>query len=116
MSGFPCTGCGVCCRTVGATLVRFREAPHAWLPLEREALAAFPYVARADGACEQLGEDGRCQVYLVRPLVCRVDAMGAARGWSAEATWQITAAACDTLQDAAGIPSDSPLRVVPRTG
>lgn len=116
MTRFPCTGCGVCCRTVGRTLERFRTHPEQWPPLEREALAAFPYTVGADGACEQLGADGQCQVYLVRPLVCRVDAMGAARGWSREETWQITAAACDALQDAAGLPPDSPLRVRPATG
>jgi len=111
VTGFPCTGCGVCCRTVGATLARFRTHPEQWPPLEQEALAAFPYRTRPDGACEQLGDDGRCTVYLVRPLVCRVDAMGRARGWSREETWAITAAACDALQDAADVPPESPLRV-----
>lgn len=111
--GFPCTGCGVCCRSVGRTLAQFRATPERWRPVEQDALAAFPYGVRLDGACEQLGEDGRCQVYLVRPLVCRVDAMSAARGWSREEARAITTAACDALQDEAGIARDD-VRRVPR--
>jgi len=102
---FPCTGCGACCRKVGETVARWRETPEQFAPLEREALAAFPYEPREDGSCPQLGEDGACAVYADRPAVCQVDAMGAARGWSREGTWLLNALACDAMQREAGLPA-----------
>jgi Fe-S-cluster containining protein len=89
---------------VGAVLAAFRADPAAYAPVEREALAAFPYEAREDGACEQLDGTG-CRVYDDRPLICRVDAIGAARGWDQATTWWLSARACDALQTEAGLPT-----------
>lgn len=104
VTSFPCTGCGACCRQVGRTLERFRRLPEAYPAVERAALAAFPFEPREDGSCPQLAADGSCRVYEIRPQVCRVDAMGEARGMSREATWQLAAAACTDLQIETGLP------------
>lgn len=116
MTSFPCTGCGACCRQVGRTLAHFRLDPEAYPAVERAALAVFPFEPREDGSCPQLAADGSCRVYAIRPDVCRVDRMGAFRGMSREATWTRAAAACEALQDEAGVPKRSPLRVVVPTG
>lgn len=111
MTSFPCTGCGACCRQVGRTIEQFRRYPEAYSEVERSALAAFPFEPREDGSCPQLAADGSCRVYEIRPLVCRVDAMGELRGMNQEETWQRAAEACGALQDAAGLPIDSPYRI-----
>ncbi len=101
---FPCTGCGACCRRVGAVLDGFRTNPAQFPETERDALAAFPYQANASGWCEQL--DGiNCRVYDDRPLICRVDELGAARGFDQAQTWSQAARACNTLQTEAGLPT-----------
>ncbi len=91
-----CNQCGACCRVL--TLEQSPEAVQGtaaiasmlgipsdavfaakhWRPLTRaEALQRNPfYTSRLPPdaylyGCDQLGEDGRCQAYAERPLVCR---------------------------------------------
>jgi len=92
----PCNKCGACCRVLtleqspqevralaavtkvlGIPSDAIFAAEH-WHPLTREeAVQRNPfYTARLKpGAylyrCDQLGDDGRCTAYEVRPLVCR---------------------------------------------
>ena len=35
----------------------------------------FPHELDENGACKNLGEDGRCTIYEDRPLVCQIDGM-----------------------------------------
>ena len=80
---------------VGRTLQRLEEDPSAFPLVERQALLLFPFATREDGACEQLGEDGRCRVYATRPLVCRVDMMAMARRMPRRGAWTTAAADLD---------------------
>lgn len=91
-----CNACGACCRVIYvdqspeeiraiAQLTRVLGIPsdmqfaaEHWRPLTREeAMVRNPFYTRqlpADAhlyTCDQLGEDGRCQAYEIRPLVCR---------------------------------------------
>jgi len=79
-TGFPCTGCGVCCR-VGPRLVK------GW-PLN------------ADGsACAYLGADNRCTIYGTRPAICRVGTQPVPLAQ----TFAASAAICNRMQEEAGI-------------
>lgn len=102
---FPCSGCGACCRSIGAVLEGFARNPEGHDSITRGALMAFPYKALDDGRCDQLGEDGRCQVYETRPLICRVDLYNrqVLPALSALERWQLTATACDSLQEMHGV-------------
>jgi len=91
-----CNRCGACCRVLvleqppeqvqamaAITKVLGIPSDHVfaaehWHPLTRdEAMARNPFYVRQlpEDAhlyrCDQLGEDGRCQAYETRPLVCR---------------------------------------------
>jgi Fe-S-cluster containining protein len=54
--GFDCSGCGACCRMVGA-------------------LPAMHEYDRGDGACKHLTDSNTCAIYESRPSLCRVDLM-----------------------------------------
>lgn len=92
-SGFPCTGCGLCC----TGRWRLSGIDSTW-PL------------RDDGACAAL-VDGRCSIYDRRPNVCRLNHPLSRR--TAEAItgltidpadyFTLTAAACVALQKEAGL-------------
>lgn len=105
MSAFPCTSCGACCRMVGRTLQALAEDPSRFGLVERQALLVFPFQTREDGACEKLGVDGRCTVYAIRPLVCRVDMMAMARRMPTRESWERNAAACNAMQAELGLPA-----------
>lgn len=70
---FPCTGCGLCCRAAGVTVMvsRSEVASGNLDPLIVET-AAFPYEFDADGKCENLLDDNSCAVYETRPDICNV--------------------------------------------
>jgi|APGre2960657404_1045060.scaffolds.fasta_scaffold51535_3 Fe-S-cluster containining protein len=70
--GFPCTGCGGCCRLIGELL---RDPPGSDIPMYKYAIESFPYKADENGVCEKL-VDNRCSVYEDRPLLCNVTALG----------------------------------------
>lgn len=67
---FPCTGCGECCKRVGAVLANHTldNTPIGKL------LKIFPYSTNEQGHCEMLVND-RCSVYENRPLICNVRRM-----------------------------------------
>lgn len=58
-SKFECRKCGICCRRIG-------NNPAA----KGTELESFD---RGDGVCKHLTADNLCDIYEVRPLVCRVD-------------------------------------------
>jgi len=91
-----CNGCGACCRVLTleqspeelknlAAVTRVLGIPsdaqfaaEHWRPLTREqAMARNPFYTarlRPDAylyTCDRLGDDGKCQAYDERPLVCR---------------------------------------------
>lgn len=91
-----CNACGACCRVIYveqspeeiravAQLTRVLGIPsdmqfaaEHWRPLSREeAMQRNPFYTRQLPTnahlytCDQLGEDGKCQSYESRPLVCR---------------------------------------------
>ena len=71
-SGFPCTGCGACCMTVGMVLDNVERLDN---PVLRAAVEAFPYKVDENGVCEKL-VDSKCSVYEDRPIMCNVAALG----------------------------------------
>ena len=71
--GFPCHGCGHCCRQLRDILQALSAG--AGHPVMQAAGAAFPYAVLPSGACTQLQPDSTCAVYATRPQLCSVDAM-----------------------------------------
>jgi len=86
-------------------LEQLDREPGAFPLVERQALMLFPFATREDGSCEQLGADGRCQVYATRPLICRIDMMAMARQLPWREAWTQAATACNALQEEAGLPA-----------
>lgn len=100
MSEFPCTGCSLCCRAIGAILAEpnlFRN-----LPIVVQAVKDFPYKADANGVCEKL-VDNRCSVYEKRPLLCNIRELGVLLGYSTEEWYRLNAETCNQLIRAAGL-------------
>lgn len=97
---FPCTACGACCRTVGEILAAPREG---LTPAYRQALDAFPYQARENGACEQLDEAGRCRVYDIRPDICNIETMILRTGQPRAVRYLVNALICNQLQEREGL-------------
>lgn len=60
MPPFPCVACGACCRRLTELMPDAATRAHHGL------------VADADGACDSLTADGRCDRYETRPRVCRI--------------------------------------------
>lgn len=96
---FPCTGCGECCRKVGAVLANraLDDTPLGKL------LKIFPYKANEQGHCEML-VDGKCSVYENRPLICNVRRMTEVFYSADPAGHYIASAqACNHMIDEAGL-------------
>jgi len=53
---FPCSGCGLCCKNISTI----------------QALKDFD---TGDGVCLHLNNEGQCDIYEMRPEVCRVSEM-----------------------------------------
>lgn len=62
----------------------------------------FPLPVRADGSCSKL-VDNKCSIYDERPAVCRVGFSRSAYLVSAREYMQLSAAACNMLQEAEGL-------------
>ncbi len=67
---FKCTGCGLCCKSVGKALEAAKTGDKDD-PIVQELLA-FPY-GHELGVCEKLDEKGQCTVYDNRPDICDVN-------------------------------------------
>ncbi len=74
MSDFPCTACGMCCRSVGLAM---RNAKLMIANGESDGyvkeIAEFPHQTNEAGVCEHLQEDHKCGIYETRPDICKVD-------------------------------------------
>ena len=73
MSNFPCTQCGLCCKSLGSN---FDPESHYYqdAPLAIQTLIDnFPYTINPDGSCSMLSKDGLCTVYDDRPIICNTE-------------------------------------------
>lgn len=101
---FPCTGCSLCCKSLGSIHSDALKFPKG--SIVRIAAETFPFKWDEGGACEKLKDD-RCSVYNGRPLLCNVKALSLL--WARElkcdphAIYAITASSCNDLIDAAGL-------------
>lgn len=59
-TSFGCTKCGACCRSVG-------KVP--------ESIRGSVIIPDRNGACIHLKQDNTCDIYEIRPKICRVDAL-----------------------------------------
>ncbi len=103
---FPCTGCGQCCRNMGAKMQQLRNLK----PDEAfyEEVQAFPFVASSDGSCEMLLPDGSCQVYEDRPDLCNVEFIYEKyfRETTSELMYNLQSTmVCNVMIKAAGLPA-----------
>ena len=90
---FPCTSCGLCCKTVGKLLDS--EVPH---PFLQSLVNAFPYDT-VDNVCSMLGDDGLCTTYQDRPLLCNIKALGIALGVDQNEWYKLQADTCNKVID-----------------
>lgn len=88
MTTFPCTMCGVCCKSLRG-VEEYRE------------------LDRGDGVCMYLDEHSlRCKVYEQRPLKCRVDDMYEmyfGERMTLQEFYQLNAEACNLMQETCGV-------------
>ena len=95
---YPCTGCGECCKRIGAIL------EGSWgHPVLGELVERFPYKTREDGTCEMLTEDGRCSVYENRPLLCNIKLGGILLGIPQNKWYQLNMVGCNNMIRKAGL-------------
>lgn len=101
---FPCTQCGICCRSVGLWL---KQIDKQTIPEFKFAMETFPYKTDELGVCEKfVTEDGKsfCSVYEDRPLLCDSDKMAFYMGIDNKDLYKANAISCNYLIDAAGLP------------
>lgn len=97
--GFPCTGCGLCCRYVGLILANVDQQENVFL---RELFKSFPYGVDESGACEKL-VNNQCSVYENRPLVCNIAALADVQGIPRAEYFDLAAKACNFMIRNAGL-------------
>ena len=59
---WECKRCGSCCRILSSHQ-----------PDSEEDRAIVKILNRGDGVCRHLQEDNTCEIYLIRPDICRVN-------------------------------------------
>jgi Fe-S-cluster containining protein len=94
---FPCSGCGACCR-------RVKQAVQHHNITDKNHPLYFPYRWDKSGACEHLGEDNKCKIYLKRPLLCNIDKYAEYIGADKKEFFALNIQACNQLMDSDGIP------------
>ena len=94
---FPCSGCGACCR-------RVKQAVQHHNITDKNHPLYFPYRWDKSGACEHLGEDNKCKIYLKRPLLCNIDKYAEYIGADKKVFFALNIQACNQLMDSDGIP------------
>jgi len=105
---FPCTGCGLCCKRIGA--ITADPEVFRGVPVLYEAVKEFPYEALPDGSCSMLSND-RCTVYEERPLLCNVKKLGELHNLDRDSWYAINAMSCNTMIKEAGLPEEYLVRV-----
>lgn len=98
MENFPCTGCSLCCRTVGRIHSDGLKYPKD--SIVYKATVAFPYKWDEAGCCEML-ENNLCSIYEDRPLLCNVKQLGQLIAHEANtdlnSVYKLAADACNNL-------------------
>jgi len=70
---FNCTGCGECCRKLGAIKEFVNNGNEKNIPdYMVVGVKEFPYGHNEQGVCEMLDEDNKCLVYQDRPMLCNL--------------------------------------------
>lgn len=98
VNNFPCTNCGLCCKTIGALLKTPQEHP-----IIQQWVDMFPYKTDELGTCEQLDENNRCKVYDQRPLLCNVKLAGLLLNIDPHVWFEYNIQACNKLINDAGL-------------
>ena len=94
-NGFPCTGCGACCKVISwADEIIVRDDP--------EHPYYFPYTHK-EGVCEKLGEDNRCTIYETRPLICRIEESCEYFGRDKQKYFELNIKGCHEIIDKLGM-------------
>lgn len=84
---FPCTKCGLCCQNIGQ-------------------VSELKKWDKGNGCCKHFDKVKGCNIYLERPLVCRIDEgyqMFKSQFPSVQAFYQANAKICNDLQQANGL-------------
>lgn len=97
--GFPCTGCGLCCKNVRRVLDSRHLVTN---PIIKKALDEFPYNTDETGACVMLTERG-CSVYETRPDVCNIDTMARLQNTPTDEYYRISAKSCNMIMAMNGL-------------
>jgi Fe-S-cluster containining protein len=102
---YACSGCGLCCKNVGAVKEALRKIESSDCKIVK-AFKDFPYDVKEDGSCEKLNNEGGCEVYNDRPLCCRVEDMY--KLWSDDMTkkeyYHLQAKTCNKMIREEGLP------------
>jgi len=98
MEDFPCTGCSLCCRSLGSIVRTAKQGdPES---VFYKAAEAFPYSWDESGCCTML-ENNLCSVYDNRPLLCNVKELGSVYAVEAGVTlndvYSLNARICNSL-------------------
>lgn len=96
--GFPCTGCGACCRRIDVVIGKLDD-----MGVKPGNELYFPYKSEG-GKCEKLTSDNKCSVYENRPTICNIEKMMALTGMGKNEYYAINAAACNKMMDEDGLP------------
>lgn len=101
---FPCTGCSLCCQSVGRIHSDALSYPKS--SILYRAAASFPYSWDESGCCTML-KDNLCSVYSSRPLLCNVKEISkeiaSELNSSVSSVYSLTATACNDLISAYGL-------------
>ncbi len=109
MTSFPCTGCSLCCKSVGKWVSIAKSIPEEQRSPEINEIALFPIAINSDGSCSQLDKNNGCKIYSTRPDICSIETM-----WEKYHTHEksrsdyFTAASivCNSMMDAERLPEE----------
>src|SRR5690349_13604923 len=105
---FPCTRCGVCCKTIGRLITEAINATDNQNPLIVE-IRSFPFKVNGQ-TCSMFIEGEGCSVYNNRPDICNIDKMYEKyykhTGMSLKEYYSYNAAGCNILIDESGTSHD----------
>lgn len=90
-NSFPCTKCGLCCRSISKSIF-------------------YKNLDRGDGTCIHLSEsDNSCKIYESRPSECRIDTLyndSLSKIITKKDFYSINAKICHSIQKSNGIPEE----------
>jgi len=105
---FPCTKCGICCKSIGRLITEARNDMSKGNALLQE-VRAFPFQINGI-VCSKYEEGVGCTVYDDRPDICNIDKMYEkyyqSIGMSIDEYYSYNAAGCNVLIDQFGGPQE----------